>query len=293
MSLEHLWKNREKPTVSFELFPARDEKAAKKLDAAIDKLLALEPDFVSVTFGAGGHNRGGSHQLAEKLKKVKKAKVLTYVAAYGLGPDDLSSILGAYRDLKVDGLFCIRGDEPEGVDDFQSHPDSFPHASGFLAFAGEKFDFFMGAAGYPEGHKDAESKEKDLEYLKLKVDNGARFILSQYVYDPAYFLDFVKRCRAIGIDVPIIAGVMPIYSEKMTKNLAALCGAAITPEVTEGLAALPPDDKKAVTAFGVELAVRHCRELVKAGVDGFHFYTMDKANSVVKIITQLKEEDLL
>ncbi|MCP4155308.1 MAG: 5,10-methylenetetrahydrofolate reductase [bacterium] len=292
MSIKDMWKNRKRATVSFEIFPARDEKAAKKLDKAIDGLLELRPDFVSVTFGAGGHNRAGSYDLVQRFKKVDGLEVLPYLAAYGLSPDEIVSIVEAYRGLGIDALFCIRGDEPE-AEGFQAHPDSFGHASDFIEFLNGRFDIFTGAAGYPEGHITAESKEKDLEFLKLKVDKGARYIIAQYVYDTGFFIDFVKRCRAIGIDVPILAGVMPIYTVKMTKNLASMCGATISQKVKEGLAQLPPDDKKAVTAFGVDFATQQCRELLKSGVDGIHFYTMDKSKSVAKIITNLREEGLL
>jgi methylenetetrahydrofolate reductase (NADPH) len=125
------------------------------------------------------------------------------------------------------------------------------------------------------------------------VEKSARFIIAQYVYDNQYFFDFVKKCRKIGIDVPIVSGVMPIYSIKMTESLASLCGATITPQVREALAKLPSDDKKAISAFGIEFAIHQCRELIQHGVDGIHFYTMDRSKSVVKIVTQLREEGLL
>lgn len=293
MSIENLWKNRKRPTVSFEFFPARDEKSAQKLDKVIDALADLEPDFVSVTFGAGGSTREGSFQLAQKLKKEKALTVVPYFAAYGLSPDEILSIVDGYKNLGVGGLFCVRGDKPMDMEKFRPHPDSFAHASDLLTFVGEHYDFFLGAAGYPEGHKEAESKEKDLEYLRLKVEQGARFIIAQYVYANQYFFDFVKKCREIGIDVPIVSGVMPIYSVKMTESLASLCGATITPQVRDELAKLSSDDKKAVTEFGIEFATHQCRELIQHGVEGIHFYTMDRSKSVVKIVTRLREEGLL
>lgn len=293
MSIKDLWKERKRPTISFEFFPARDEKAAKKLDKAIDTLAELGPDFVSVTFGAGGFTREGSLQLAQKLKNEKGLPVLPYVAPYGMNPHDAASVLDDYKDLGIEAILCARGDKPMDIEGFKPHPDSFVHASDLLAFVGEHYDFFTGAAGYPEGHKEAESKEKDLEYLKLKVEKGARFIITQYVYDNQYFFNFVETCRGMGIDVPIIAGVMPIYSVKMMENLAALCGATITPQVRDGLAKLPPDDKSAVTEFGIQFAMQQCSELIRHGVDGIHFYTMDRSKSVVQIITQLKNEELL
>lgn len=293
MSIRNLWQDKTRPTISFEFFPARDEKAAKKLETVIDKLTELNPDFVSVTFGAGGSTRGGSFQLAKKLKNEKGMKVLPYLAPYGLGSEDIASILDDYKDLGIDAILCARGDEPTDIEDFTPHPHSFNHASDLLAFVKQKYDFFLAAAGYPEGHKEARSKEKDLEYLKLKVEKGADAIISQYVYDNTYFFNFLEKCRGMGIGVPIVCGVMPIYSVKMMENLAGLCGATITPQVRNELATLPPDDKKAVTAFGIDFAVRQCRELIKHGIDGIHFYTMDRAKSISEIITQLREDGLL
>lgn len=293
MSIRNLWQDRKRPTISFELFPARDEKAAKKLETVIDSLIELNPDFVSVTFGAGGSTREGSFQLAKKLKNEKGLNVLPYLAPYGMNPTDVVSVLDDHNALGIDAILCARGDEPGEMEHFPHHPDSFSHASDLLAFVSERYDFFLAAAGYPEGHKEAESKEKDLEYLKLKVENGAGVIISQYVYDNRYFFDFRDRCRGMGINVPIVCGVMPIYGVGMMEKLAGLCGATVTPGVRDGLAKLPPDDKKAVTAFGIDFAVRQCRELIERGVDGIHFYTMDRAKSISKIISRLKEDGLL
>lgn len=293
MSIRNLWHDKKRPTISFEFFPARDEKAAGKLETVIDSLVELNPDFVSVTFGAGGSTREGSFQLAKKLKNEKGLKVLPYLAPYGMNPGDVISILDDHKGLGIDAVLCARGDEPGDMEHFTPHPGGFSHASDLLAFVKDRYDFFLAAAGYPEGHKEAESKEKDLEYLKLKVEKGADFIISQYVYDNTYFFNFQERCRGMGINVPIVCGVMPIYSVGMMENLAGLCGATVTEQVRDGLAALPPDDKKAVTAFGIEFATRQCRELIGHGVDGIHFYTMDRAKSISEIITRLRAEGIL
>jgi methylenetetrahydrofolate reductase (NADH) len=282
MKLKELWQNNKKPTISFEFFPARDEKAGKRLLKTIDTLAVLKPDFVSVTFGAGGSTREGSYQLAETLK-AKNLEVLAYIAAYGLEQQELTKIIEDYKNLGIENILCVRGDQPE-QDSFVPHPESFAHASELVTFASAGFDVCKGVAAYPEGHKDAPSKEKDLEYLKIKVDKGADFIITQYCYDNRYFFDFVERCRTAGIDIPIIAGVMPIYTIKMTKNLAAMCGATITKELDDNLAALPVDDKEALQEFSINFAVNQCNELIDNGVQGIHFYTMDRAKIIEKIL---------
>jgi len=294
MRVTDLWQAGSKPTISFELFPARTEKAAANLEKAIDKLAALEPDYVSVTFGAGGTTREGSYDLVRKLKRDKGLEVLPYFACYGLGPDNIVAIVTDYLKLGIGSLLAVRGDEPRGLDGFIPHPESFAHASDLLAFLGSRFeDLCLGAAGYPEGHVEAESRDTDLDYLKLKVANGARFIIANYFYDNAFYFDFHDRCRAIGIDVPIIPGVMPVYSVKMLHTLAGLCGATITEELSRGIAALPEDDKAALSEFGIELATRQCRELLERGAPGLHIYTMDRSRPAVEIVLRLRNEGLL
>ena len=293
MKVTERWKNGGKPTLSFELYPARSEKQAANLEKAIDRLAGLEPDFVSVTFGAGGSTREGSYQLVKKLAKDKGLDVMAYVVCYGLGPDELTSVLDAYRDLGIRNLLAARGDPPREMEDFQAHPKSLPHASDFIEFIRSRYDFCLGAAGYPEGHVEAESKEKDLEYLKLKVDQGADFVITNYCYDNRYFFDFVDRVRAAGIDVPILPGIMPVFSVKMMEMLANLCGATITEPLRKGLNELPEGVKGAVTEFGIEFATRQCAELLKAGVCGLHIYTMDRSKSSVGIVENLRKQGLL
>jgi len=292
MKLTDLWASKGKPTFSFELFPARTEKAAANLEKAIDNLAALGPDFVSVTFGAGGSTRTGSLQLAEKLRNEKGLAVLTYFACYGLSPDEITSVLDDYQALGIENVLAVRGDEPrEG--DFEPHPDSLPHATDLVSFIKPRYDFCLGVAAYPEGHIDAESRAKDLEYLKMKIDLGAEFIITNYCYDNQYFFDFADRCRAAGIEVPIVPGVMPIYSVKMMNILARLCGATITDEIKDGIAALPEGDTEALVDFGIDLATRQCTELIESGVPGVHIYTMDRSKSSVGIVNRLREANLL
>jgi methylenetetrahydrofolate reductase (NADPH) len=292
MRLTDMWTAGRKPTVSFELFPPRSPKGAASLEASIDKLAALKPDFVSVTFGAGGSTREGSRQLVEKLKKDRGLEVVAYFACYGIGPDDIVSVLDAYQGLGVENILAVRGDAPkeEGI---TPHPGALQHASDLVAFIRPKYRFCLGVAGYPEKHVEAESPEQDLEYLKLKVDRGAEYIICNYFYDNKYFFDFTARCRAAGIRVPILPGVMPIYSVKMMEMLAGICGATITEAVRKGIAALPADDKEALGVFGIDFATQQCRGLIEAGVPGLHFYTMNRSVSAVGIVDRLRNEGKL
>jgi methylenetetrahydrofolate reductase (NADPH) len=292
MKVTEMWKKNQ-PTVSFEFFPARNAEAAEKLERVIDQLAVMEPDFISVTFGAGGSTREGSRQLVASLKNELKLEVMAYFAGYGLGPDDIQSVLDSYLALGVDNVLVVRGDPPHGQPDFKPHSASLLHASDMLEFIRPRYPFCLGTAGYPEGHIEAESKQKDLEYLKLKVEKGAEYILTNYFYDNRYYFDFVATCRSLGIKVPIVPGIMPIFSVKMMNNLAKLCGATITNDLQQRLAAMPAGDIPALLNFGIDFAFEQCKELIAAGVPGLHFYTMDRSKSTVAVVARLRREGLL
>ena len=292
MKLTEFWSQAESPTISFELFPARSAKAEEKLEIAIDELVALKPDFFSVTFGAGGSTREGSRLLVEKLIKEKGVDTLAYFAGYGLGPDEIISVLDDYQALGVENVLVVRGDPPHD-EDFKPHPESFSFANELMAFIRPKYDFCIGVAGYPEGHIDAESKQKDIEYLKLKVDQGAEYIITNYCYDNRFFFDFVDRVRTAGVDLPILPGVMPIYSVKMMEMLAGLCGATIPDFIRNGINALPEDDSEALLRFGIDFATCQCADLLEAGVLGLHIYTMDRSSSAMGILHGLREQGLI
>jgi len=279
-----------KPIISFELFPPRDDKGAANLERALDTMVAAQPDYLSVTFGAGGSQREGSLALLRKLKDRGLATV-AYLAGYGMGPDALGATADAFAALGVETLFVVRGDRPRG--DFAPHPQAFAHASDMLAFIRDRHDFCLGAAGHPEGHAEAESLEADVEYLKLEQQSGAEYVVTQYFYDNRFFHDFVARCRRAGLSVPVVPGIMPIYSVKLMETLAAVCGATITDAVRQRLAALPPDDRKAVARLGVDLATEQCRELLDRGAAALHFFTMNRGRSVAAILQALRAEGRL
>jgi len=283
---------RKKPVISMEFFPPRNEKAAETFGTTIANLAALKLDYMSITFGAGGSTRDGSYQTVKQVMIDKNLPTVAYIAGFGLGPNEITDVLDKYKDLGIETVFVIRGDKPKD-DDFTPHPDSFSYASDMIAFIKKRYDFTLGCAGYPEGHVEAENLEKDIEYLKLKVDNGAEYVVAQYFYDNNYFSEYVKKCRAIGIHVPIIPGIMPVYTVKMTNMLSNVCGTKIVDKLKRQLDAVDADDKDAVLNLGINFAVEQCKGLLKEGVAGLHFYTMDRSKSTVEIINRLKKENPL
>ena len=178
MRLTDLWKTSKKPTLSFEIFPAKTPKGMENLERVIDDLKGLEPDCFSVTFGAGGSTTEGSRELLKKLRQDRGLETVAYFAGYGLGPEEVLSVLDQDRDTGIENVLVVRGDPPQ-EEDFRPHPESFPHASDLLSFIRPRYDFCLGVAGYPEGHREAPSPEMDLEYLKRKVDLGAPLLKEQ------------------------------------------------------------------------------------------------------------------
>lgn len=291
MNAAKLYETSNKPVISFEFFPPRDEKAEITFNKTIDGLAELEPDYMSVTFGAGGSTRDGSYQTVKNLLE-KKLPVVAYIAGYGLGPDEITEALDKYRDLGVETIFVIRGDEPKN-EDFTPHPDSFPYASDLIEFINKRNDFTLGCAGYPEGHIQAKSLEEDIEYLKLKIQNGAKYIVAQYFYDNELFFKFVEKCKAAGISAPIIPGIMPVYTVKLTSILSRVCGSSLPDEMQNRLDKLADADKDEVLNYGIDFAFEQCKGLLESGVDGLHFYTMDRGKSTTAIMNRLRQENLL
>jgi len=289
MRINSLYENN-KNIISMEFFPPRNEKAAQGFGNIIDKLAECNPNYMTVTFGAGGSTKDGSYQTVKEMLD-KKLPVVAYIAGYGLSPDEILNVLNNYKELGIETIFVIRGDKPK--DDFNPHPDSFSYASDLIAFIKKHFDFTIGCAGYPEGHIESVSLEKDIEYLKLKVDNGAQYVVTQYFYDNNYFFNYVTKCKEAGINVPIIPGIMPVYTIKLTNMLSKICGSTITDKLQSKLDSVDPNDKEAVVNVGIDYAFEQCKGLLEQGVYGLHFYTMNRSKTTKEIITRLKQENLL
>lgn len=286
MKILQFYENNEKPVISLEFFPPKDVEA---FDKTVDELVALQPDYVTMTFGAGGSTRDNSYQAVKKLIEDKNLPVVAYIAGYGLGPDEITDVLDKYQALGIGTIFVIRGDKPREAD-FVPHPDSFRYAYQMIEFIKARYDFTLGCAGYPEGHLEAESLEADIEHLKMKVDSGAEYIVTQYCYDTGVYAEFVTKCRAAGIQVPIIPGIMPVYSIKLTNMLSKLCGSTIPDTMREKLDSLAEAGGDAVLNYGIDQATDQCRELLKQNIPGLHFYTMDRCRSTSEIISRLKAD---
>lgn len=283
--------NKKQPVVSFEFFPFRDEATQNNFNKVIDDLSGLGPDYCSITFGAGGSTRDGSYETVKTIID-RQLPAVAYIAGYGLGPDEIRTVLDRYQKLGIQTIFVIRGDKPKEKD-FVGHPDSFAHASDLIQFIRMNYDFTLGCAGYPEGHIEAENIESDIEFLKMKQDSGAEYVVVQYFYDNEFYFSYVDKCRQAGVRIPIIPGIMPVYTIKLTKILSKVCGAVIPAGLQEKIDAVDPADADAVLGLGIEYALDQCRGLLEKGVPGLHLYTMNRSRSTRAIVETLKKEGLI
>jgi methylenetetrahydrofolate reductase (NADPH) len=275
-----------RPTVSFEFFPPKTDKGFDNLFETIRQLTPLAPSFVDVTYGAGGSTREKTLELTGRIKRETDHDVMAHLTCVGHTKEEVGQILDKLWDQGVQNVLALRGDPPGGGGAWTKTEGGFEYACDLVAFARERQDFFVAVAGFPEGHPQCLNRTRDLEHLKAKVDSGAQAVITQLFFDNADFLRFRDECRRIGINVPIVAGVMPIQKLDQIKRFVTMCGAKIPHPLLTTLEALE-SDPAAVEKAGVEYATRQCQDLVFHGVDGLHFYTLNKSPATIEICQQL------
>lgn len=286
MKISDLWKK--KPTTfSFEFFPPKtDEEGALVLDTA-RSLKSLKPDYISVTWGAGGGTRRKTLDLVSAIKNDVGIETMAHLTCVGAGRRDIDEVLEDMGRRGVQNILALRGDPPRGSAQFVPHPDGFRHASELVGHIRSRLDVCLGVAGYPEGHPECPDRNKDLDHLKFKVDQGADFVVTQLFFDPADFLRFRDRAAARGVRVPIVAGVMPITNAGQVKRFTTLCGARI-PTPLESALDRVQNDAEAVVRLGIDHAVAQCQTLLTEGVSGIHFYTLNRSHSTTEILRRLQ-----
>ena len=274
------------PAFSFEFFPPKDNDGFDKLFETINNLKSWNPAFVSVTYGAGGSTRSKTIDLVGRIKKQIGLESMAHLTCVGHSSDE---ILNALRDIKkqnVDNVLALRGDPPSGEKSFKKPENGFGYASELVQFVSENFSFCIGVAGYPEGHPESSNREEDLLHLKRKVLAGASFIVTQLFFDNKYYIDFVANLRKIGVDVPVIPGIMPIINLKQIKRFIKMCGATIPADLMLRLEA-GQDDPESVYQIGIDHATNQCEELLMAGVPGIHFYTLNRSRATLSVLERL------
>ena len=273
-------------TISFEFFPPRNADGIPGVLDTVNELTAYCPDFISVTYGAGGSTRQFTEEITVSAKQSAGVEVMAHLTCAGQTVQELDDVLQRLDDAGIENVIALRGDPPRGEQQFTVTEGGFSHASDLVTHIRANYEFGIAAACYPEGHTEAESLERDLEYAKLKVDNGADFLITQLFFDNDDYFAFADRAEAAGIDAPVIPGILPVLSAPQIRRFTALCGSKIPPGLDADLDRLGEDDE-AVRELGVEYAARQVEELWAAGVPGVHFYVLNRSYSVSKILDHL------
>ena len=211
---------------------------------------------------------------------------MAHLTCVGQSRDEIHGVLTRLEQAGIENLIALRGDPPRGQSDFVPVQGGFSHATDLIHHINRNFSFDIAAACYPEGHLESSDLERDLEYTKMKLEMGASFLITQLFFDNRYFYSFMDRARRAGIDAPVLAGILPILNTQQIRRFTALCGSAIPPEIDERLDQLA-DDKEATRELGVEIATQQVRELLEWGVDGVHFYALNRSHSISRILTNL------
>jgi methylenetetrahydrofolate reductase (NADPH) len=277
----------EAPTFSVELFPPKTEEGTEALFATARSLRELNPDFVSVTYGAGGSTREGTVEITRALKDDLGYETMAHLSCVGESTEGIGGTLDRIAGAGIENVFALRGDPPRGQEDFVQPEGGLGSAAELTSFIGSKWDFTVGGACFPEVHPEAPDLETDLAYLKTKVEAGASFLITQLFFDNQVYFDFVAAARAAAIEVPIVAGVIPVASFAQTKRICALCDASIPPRLEAAFAAAGGDER-AEFELGIAYAAQQCSELLLAGVPGIHFYALNRAPATRAVLGALR-----
>jgi len=272
--------------LSFEVFPPVRDGTIARLVPVIDRLAGLNPHFISVTYGAGGGTRDMSVEIASLLKKKASVEVLAHLTCVGSGRDQIDEILREFRSEGVQNILALRGDPPAGETSFTRPADGFGHACELVDFIRSYGWFCVGVAGYPEGHQEAESFEADVDHLKRKVDAGSDFVITQLFYRNEDFYRFRDAAGRAGVDVPIVPGIFPVINYRQINKIASLCGATIPGELREQIEPVRDNDDE-VARRGIDYAVRQTEDLLRHGVPGLHFYSMNRSGPVEEILNNV------
>ena len=266
-------------TISFEFFPPRTEQGEETLFRSIERLKVFQPNYVSVTYGAGGSTRDKTLDIVDRIKRETDLEVMAHLTCVGQTKEQVHDVLLGLEEMGIDNVLALRGDPPRGQEKFIPPEGGFEYTSELITHIRQNFAFCIGGAGFPEGHLDSPDLRTDTAYLKMKVESGAEFIVTQLFFDNEDFFAFMDRIERADIRVPIIAGILPILSTGQIRRFTALCGAKIPPELDTQLERFADDDE-AVREIGLELATKQVEELWRRGVAGVHFYTLNKSYSV-------------
>jgi methylenetetrahydrofolate reductase (NADPH) len=285
--IDEIIASRDGPVFSFEFFPPRTDEGERNLRAALVELRSLEPDFASVTYGALGSTRDRTIQVTKWLKQELGIEAMAHLSCVGASREELCLILDAIADTGVDNVLALRGDPPAGETTWTPHPGGLHYSTELAALIQSRYPFCVGAACFPEVHPEAPTLAHDLRFLREKLQCGVSFLITQLFFDNELYFRFVEEARAVGIEVPIIPGIMPITDVTQIERITGMCGASIPEGLHEQLLTRA-GDRDAVLQLGVSYATLQCAELLARGAPGIHFYTLNRSPATRAIVAALK-----
>jgi len=275
------------PTLSFEFSPPKTPTDWAILYTTLGAMPKLAPDFVSVTYGAGGSTRERTIDLVSRVQRELDIETVPHLTCVGHSKAELSEILGLLKASGIHSIMALRGDAPKGHTEFIAHPDGFLYASDLIKLIHDEHDFQIGCAFYPEKHPEAISLESDIEALKRKQDNGARFATSQLFFDNDVFYRFRDQAAAAGVTIPLVAGLLPVTSlpQLSPNGFIRRCGADIPSKLID---CLGDGDATTITNRGIDYAIQQSMDLLNHGVAGLHFYTMNRSAASSRVTAALR-----
>ncbi len=270
--------------LSFELFPPKTEKGQTALFKHVAALMEFQPNLITCTYGAGGSTRDKTLSIVSEVHKQFSLPVASHLTCVGSTTDELRSYLQEASDRGVSNIVALRGDPPQGETEFKPVAGGLSYANELVELIAAEFpQLGIAVAGYPETHQEAVSPQADLENLKRKVDAGGDVVITQLFYENADFFRFRDACEKLGIEVPIVPGLLPVINFSQIQRITSLCGAKLPEDFTEQLAACG-EDADAQVEVGIEFASRQVQELIDAGVPGIHFYVLNKSEATARVL---------
>lgn len=276
-----------RPTLSFEVFPPKKDGEFKAVYEILDQLATLQPDFISVTYGAGGSRSGKTVDIASYIQNTLHIDALAHMTCVGCKQNSILEVCDELKKANVLHCLALRGDRPKDMTDEQFAARDFAHANDMIAYLQEHTHLHMAAACYPEKHYEALSLESDLNYLKQKQDAGAEFFISQLFFDNDTFYRFREKADKVGITIPICAGIMPITTAKQLGTTVSLSGSSV-PKALADIIATHGENPDDMRSAGIEYAIAQIKDLQKNGADGIHIYTMNKPKTAAEIVNAIR-----
>jgi methylenetetrahydrofolate reductase (NADPH) len=287
MRIDEIIATKDEPTFSFEFFPPKTDDGERNLRQALQALQPMEPDFASVTYGAGGSTRDRTLEIVTTLKRDYGIETMAHLTCVGTSVAELRTTLDRIRVAGIDNVLALRGDPPRGETEWRAHPDGLSYSSQLAQLISDNYPFAIGAACFPECHPQAPDLAHDIDFLKVKVASGASFLITNLFFDNEAYFQFVEQARAAGVTVPIVPGIMPITNFAQIKTITGLCGATIPDRLLAELE-VRAEDPESVAELGVSYATLQCAELLARGAPGIHFYTLNRSPATRAILSALR-----